>query len=619
MNAAPEPGAHGPNPELEGMFEIVFAEISKVEGIQAQADAPVPSPARVPAAPAFRHVREPSPQSNPVFAKGLEYAELAPGFGLNDLLPGVLDAVPVVERGAILAVRDHRRKQDIHVGENVISRSGRGQEVYLAKERGRVVVSGGLLHVVPADRPGRIILQVAVDGMSAALDIHPAWGSGAPADFPQAQALLADARVIYGIRTGTIHQALAVCMETRRPVLRVEAARGSPAQKGKAGQIEYFFDREFQGPVNLAVDSEGKIDFRKVQWIPLVSKGQLLARVTPSQPAIDAIDVFGKPIPARQPAEVYLVPGKNVGCNPDKTEFHSELDGFVQLNGTFLDVMNVYVVNSDVDYRTGNIRFNGNVLITGTVTKGFEVEADGDVVVLGTVEPSRIKAGRDLIVKGGILGSGKGGLLAEAGRHIQAGYAENAWLEAQGDLRIENFSVQSFLYSCGRISLEKLKGMLIGGEAMGTEGVEAKSIGSEVGVKTLVAAGVNFTVKRKIQQLAAMKADIRKAMEKIDAFLKGLGETAARGALPASKIQAVKAIAAKRQVMTKTLEALSRRSSELEASLNPSANVGIRATEVVYPEVCLSIRGATAKVEQAYYRSLFILDAKGETIVRRPA
>jgi uncharacterized protein (DUF342 family) len=281
--------------------------------------------------------------------------------------------------------------------------------------------------------------------------------------------------------------------------------------------------------------------------------------------------------------------------------------------------MNVYVVNSDVDYRTGNIRFNGNVLITGSVTKGFEVEADGDVVVLKNVEPSRIKAGRDLIVKGGILGSGKGGFLAEAGRHIQVGYAENAWLEAQGDLHIENVSVQSFLYSCGRITLEKLKGMLVGGEAMGTQGVEAKSIGSEVGIKTLVAAGVNFTVKRKIQQLASMKADIRKAMEKIDAFLKGLGETAARGALPASKLGAVKAIAVKRQGMAKTLEALSRRSSELEASLNLNANVGIRATEVIYPEVILSIRGATVKVAQPFFRSLFVLDPKGETIIRRPA
>ena len=618
MNAAPEPEPQGSS-DLDGLFEIVLAEISKVEGIQVQASAPAPSPAPAPAGPAFRHVREPSPQMNPVFAKGVEYAEIEPGYGLHDLLPGLIDAVPIVERGTPLALRDHRRKQDIHMGENVISRSTRGQEVYLAKERGRVVVCGGLLHVLPADRPGSILVHVAADGMSASLDIHPAWGAGTPADFAQAQAVLADAHVIYGINAASIHQALAVCHETRRPVLQVEVARGSPSREGTPGHIEYFFDREFQGPVNLAIDSEGKIDFRKVQWIPLVSKGQLLARVIPSQRTVEAIDVFGKPVPTRQPPEVYLVAGKNVGCNPEQTEFHSELDGFVQLNGTFLDVMNVYVVNSDVDYRTGNIRFNGNVLITGTVTKGFEVEADGDVVVLKNVEPSRIRAGRDLIVKGGILGSGKGGFLAEAGRHIQVGYAENAWLEAQGDLHIENFSVQSFLYSCGRIVLEKLKGMLIGGEAMGTQGVEAKSIGSEVGIKTLVAAGVDYTIKRKIQQIAAQKADIRTTLEKIDLFLKGLGDAAGRGALPASKVGAVKAIAAKRQEMTKTLAALYRRSSELEASLNLKANVGIRATEVVHPEVFLSIRGATVKVAQTFFRSLFILDPKGETILRRPA
>jgi uncharacterized protein (DUF342 family) len=281
--------------------------------------------------------------------------------------------------------------------------------------------------------------------------------------------------------------------------------------------------------------------------------------------------------------------------------------------------MNVYVVNSDVDYRTGNIRFNGNVLITGSVTKGFAVDADGDVVVLKNVEPSRIKAGRDLIVKGGILGSGKGGSLAEAGRHVSVGYAENAWMEAQGDIRIENFSVQSFLYGCGRIVLDKHRGSLIGGEAVASQGLEAKSIGSPVGVKTLAAAGVNFAVKRKLAQLAAQKSDLRKALEKVDHILKSLGELAARGALPSSKAEALKGVVAKRQAMAKTLEALTRRSSELEASLNQAAHPGIRASEVIYPEVFLSIRGSTAKVSQTFFRSLFALDAKGEAIVRRPA
>jgi hypothetical protein len=140
-----------------------------------------------------------------------------------------------------------------------------------------------------------------------------------------------------------------------------------------------------------------------------------------------------------------------------------------------------------------------------------------------------------------------------------------------------------------------------------------------VGVKTLVAAGVNFTVKRKIQGIASQKADIRKAMEKVDHFLKGLGEMAARGALPSSKAEALKGIVAKRQTMTKTLEALSRRASELEASLNHKSNVGIRASEVVYPEVLLSIRGCSVKIGQTFFRSLFTLDPKGETILRRPA
>ena len=77
MNAAPEPEPQGSS-DLDGLFEIVLAEISKVEGIQVQASAPAPSPAPAPEGPAFRHVRETFPQMNPVFSKGVEYAKIEP-------------------------------------------------------------------------------------------------------------------------------------------------------------------------------------------------------------------------------------------------------------------------------------------------------------------------------------------------------------------------------------------------------------------------------------------------------------------------------------------------------------------------------------------------------------
>ena len=88
------------------------------------------------------------------------------------------------------------------------------------------------------------------------------------------------------------------------------------------------------------------------------------------------------------------------------------------LNGTIIEVVNTYVVNGDVDYSTGNIQFNGNVVINGTVPDGFEVKAEGDIVVMKIAESARLEAGRDIIIKGGVQGKGKG--LVSAGRDIRS-------------------------------------------------------------------------------------------------------------------------------------------------------------------------------------------------------
>jgi uncharacterized protein (DUF342 family) len=308
-----------------------------------------------------------------------------------------------------------------------------------------------------------------------------------------------------------------------------------------------------------------------------------------------------------------------VRAEKDGTEFRAEINGCVQLNGTLLAVMNLYVVDSDVDYRSGNIRFEGNVLVSGTARKGFEVEATGDVVVLQNAEPCVIKAGRDVFVHGGVLGSGKGGYRVEAGRNLTVGYAENAWLEAQGDIRIEDFALQSFLYSGGRILLETKRGSLVGGEAVAARGLEARSLGSQNGVRTLVVAGVDFVVKRKLQLLASQHAELQESAIKVDRMLKSLLELSGRGALPPSKAQVLRIIVDKRRLMSKALHAAQTRIAELKGALDSGGPALIRVAEAVHPEVALAIRGIYHKVAETTYRSTFLLDAKGEHILRRKA
>jgi len=157
-----------------------------------------------------------------------------------------------------------------------------------------------------------------------------------------------------------------------------------------------------------------------------------------------------------------LTAGNGVRKTENGKEFFAEVNGSIMLNRTIIEVVNTYVVNGDVDYSTGNIQFNGNVVINGTVPDGFEVKADGDIVVMKIVESARLEAGRDIIIKGGVQGKGKG--LVSAGRDVRVGYAQNARMEAEGNIYIDNFAINSYLFTSKCLIMKNKKGAVIGGK-----------------------------------------------------------------------------------------------------------------------------------------------------------
>ena len=63
------------------------------------------------------------------------------------------------------------------------------------------------------------------------------------------------------------------------------------------------------------------------------------------------------------------------------------------------------LVLDNVNLKTGNIDFEGSVLVRGEVLAGFQVIATRDVIVKGIVENAKIVAGRDIIISGGVIGS----------------------------------------------------------------------------------------------------------------------------------------------------------------------------------------------------------------------
>src|SRR5690606_12910229 len=131
--------------------------------------------------------------------------------------------------------------------------------------------------------------------------------------------------------------------------------------------------------------------------------------------------------------EAYFKPGKNVVLDEERTRLYAVTDGMVTFtDNEKVNVFPVYEVNGDVDYRSGNIDFVGNVVVRGNVISGFRVKAEGDVRITGSVEGAEIIAAGSIDIAEGIVAHNKG--FVKAGKTIKCSFIQDANVEAAEDL-----------------------------------------------------------------------------------------------------------------------------------------------------------------------------------------
>ena len=81
-------------------------------------------------------------------------------------------------------------------------------------------------------------------------------------------------------------------------------------------------------------------------------------------------------------------------------------------------VNEVLVIQKDVDYRTGHIKFPGDIVIFGEIKDGFKVNCGGTLFCKKTLDASEVVCKDDLVVDRGIIGRKKG--TVKAGGRIRA-------------------------------------------------------------------------------------------------------------------------------------------------------------------------------------------------------
>lgn len=262
---------------------------------------------------------------------------------------------------------------------------------------------------------------------------------------------------------------------------------------------------------------DGKVDFKNLDNIVMVEKGDILITKKPAIQGSRGRNIKGEevtPIPAK---DVVILPGDGATVNEAGTIFTATTDGYVDFGNKRLGVYPVYMVKGNVDYSTGNIRFNGSVHVKGDVLSGFTIEADRHILIDGIVQDCEIIAKGNVILRTGIKCTGSG--LIRAGGSAILGYAEKAKVYARDSIEIRKYAFNCELFAGTKIDATNGDGIVAGGLMRAFQDISVKQLGTNGNSKFNVILGMKYYIEFELERLRREKVRIQETIERVDTAL----------------------------------------------------------------------------------------------------
>ncbi len=398
---------------------------------------------------------------------------------------------------------------------------------------------------------GVIKLSLSTDKMVLYLtDLVQAKGSIPKIGFENVLAQLTEMSIVEGLPQAEVNVKAAFEMVNNGQKLPPDyiVCRGVKPVHGEDASLDHIYKKAKNKMVKR---EDGTVDMRARQHSNLVRKGHAFLRVIEATKGVPGTNLLGETIPANDGKQVEVQAGEGVIFSADRNMFISRFDGIPVIEGGTVTINQAYVVEGDLNFKTGDINFDGNLVVTGNVDSGATAEASGDVQVNGFVQNGTVLAGGRVIVDNGIV-TGKTGRI-RAGMGVQAGFIENSTVRTPGDIVVMESVINSHLQCGGIARCEEGKGIVRGG-IIECRALECENLGIHDGNTTEIHAGIDFSYESELKDITAMLEDLENNYGEIRKEIK--------------TVKYDKSIKIGSQDKEEKLEELKRKQEAVEAQLN---------------------------------------------------
>ncbi|HZK53833.1 MAG TPA: FapA family protein [Desulfosporosinus sp.] len=201
-------------------------------------------------------------------------------------------------------------------------------------------------------------------------------------------------KVVHGYRPGIWEEIQAV-----QGLGEVVIAVATPAVQTENSKLE-----DFVGQIQVLSAADKRVDYFASK-VKIVDEGAILARKIPGKLGVPGKDVLGKAFAVAAVKDFQFRLKKNVCLSEDGLEVVAACSGQpIRIDEKTYMVENIYVLNNDVDMKTGSIEFPGNVYVNGNVQDGLRIFAGGKLEIKGSVSHAEIRAEKGTKIYQNLLG-----------------------------------------------------------------------------------------------------------------------------------------------------------------------------------------------------------------------